>query len=127
MSRIFFSDSDMLRCQMVYSVKEFFCPIWIVGRNDDYGKTMYPAFLFHARTVVDQEINPESGRVFAAWLRLEIVPIQIDDAVQIESIGMKQTRNIFLGTAGGRIDPNLMTSGLQMPEEPFGSPAKSFL
>ena len=112
---------------MVYVVKEFFSPIWIVGRNDDYGKNMCPAFPFHTRAVVDQEINPESGRVFAAWQGLEIVSIQIDDAVQVESIGMKQTRNIFLGTAGGRIDPNPVTSRPQMPEEPFCSPAKSFL
>ena len=88
---------------------------------------MCPAFPFHTRAVVDQEINPESGRVFAAWRGLEIVSIQIDDAVQVESIGMKQTRNIFLGTAGGRIDPNPVTSRPQMPEEPFCSPAKSFL
>ena len=92
MSRIiFFVDSGILRFQMVYFVKEFFSPIWIVGRNDDYGKTMCPAFPFHTRAVVDQEINPESGRVFAAWRGLEIVSIQIDDAVQVESMGMKQT------------------------------------
>ena len=76
---------------MVYFVKEFFSPIRIVGRNGDYGKPMCPAFLFHTRAVVDQEINPESGRVFAAWRGLEIVSIQIDDAVQVESMGMKQT------------------------------------
>ena len=83
--------NGILRFQLVYFVKEFFSPIRIVGRNGDYGKPMCPAFLFHTRAVVDQEINPESGRVFAAWRGLEIVSIQIDDAVQVESMGMKQT------------------------------------
>ena len=91
MINVFHSGFLLLLKDPIYRVKEFFSPIWIVGRNDDYGKTMCPAFPFHTRAVVDQEINPESGRVFAAWRGLEIVSIQIDDAVQVESIGMKQT------------------------------------
>ena len=49
----------------------------------------YPDYIL--APLLDQEINPESGRVFAAWRGLEIVSIQIDDAVQVESMGMKQT------------------------------------
>ena len=38
---------------------------------------MCPVFPFHTRAVVDQEINPKSGRVFAAWRGLEIVSIHV--------------------------------------------------